>query len=201
MKTSTGVVKAIFSGVLALSMASVYAADNYDGTSTYNNSTRAAGAGSSGGQSMSGIHGGQTGPYVGIGVGSARNSVVKDSDTAVKGFLGYDFNKNFGIEAAYADLGKATAGADHISRKATYADGVIRMPLSYGIGIFAKGGVHYTRSSSNLYGSDTNTDATYGAGLSYDFSRNLGARAEWERFEQDRGRDDMVSASLVFKFM
>lgn len=190
MKLFNRTASLVLGSVLALSAAAAYA-DDY-GTN--------ANAGASS-DTRSGAKGGQSGPYIGIGAGSARNSVVHDRSTAAKAFVGYDFNKNFGVEGGYVDLGIVDNGSEHIGRRSPYVDGVIRMPFSYGVNLFAKGGVHYSNTSSTIYGRDHDTDATYGAGLSYDFAPNVGTRVEWERFEQKRGRDDLVSASLVFKFM
>jgi OOP family OmpA-OmpF porin len=57
--------------------------------------------------------------------------------------------------------------------------------------------------------SDSNTDLTFGVGARYDFTRNLGVRLEWQRY-QDVGGDfagvtlesdiDVISVAVIWKF-
>jgi opacity protein-like surface antigen len=49
---------------------------------------------------------------------------------------------------------------------------------------------------------DSETGITFGLGLRYDFTRNLGVRAEWQRY-QEVGDDldvDVMSVGVIWKF-
>src|SRR3954471_8968815 len=62
------------------------------------------------------VTGPESGWLVGGSIGQSKNNLscpagssCDDSDTAFRVFGGYNFNKNFGAELGYADLGKFTA--------------------------------------------------------------------------------------------
>jgi opacity protein-like surface antigen len=44
------------------------------------------------------------------------------------------------------------------------------------------------------------TDISFGIGLGYDFTRNLGLRAEWEFFNTDQGDASLLSVGILFRF-
>ena len=158
---------------------------------------------------------GNTETYIGAGWGQSTNKDVPDSwddkDTAWKAFIGWDSDKIFGIEAGYVDFGKWTgpAGAGEIKANGWNIDGRLGIPFMESRGsVFVKGGAFMSDVSVNVAGlsnSKTNWDYTYGVGAEFDFTKNFGARAEWERFKlkndliQDENAD-IMSASLVWKF-
>jgi OOP family OmpA-OmpF porin len=140
-----------------------------------------------------------------------------DTDTAFRIFGGYQFNKHFGVELGYADLGSATiSGAGitaSVEAKAWDLVAVGRLPISEQFSVFGKLGMYRADSdlSSNtpLIGSasDTNTDITYGIGLQYDFNKNFGLRAEWQQYKKvgsdSTGGDgdvDVMSIGVVYRF-
>ena len=145
-----------------------------------------------------------SGLYLGIGAGVAENRDIDDTDTAVKAIAGYNFNETFGIEGQYVDFGE-TAGPGFRSQADTVAvEGVVNLPFTPRFGVFGKGGVHYASLDTTVLGvsrTDNETDATYGAGVKFDFTDYLGVRGEWERFEIEDADTDVLSASLMFKFM
>lgn len=145
-----------------------------------------------------------SGMYLGIGGGVAENREIDDSDTAVKAIAGFDFNETFGVEGQYVTFGE-TVGPGFRSEADTVAiEGVVNLPFTPRFGVFGKGGVHYATLESTVLGvnrSDNETDATYGAGVKFDFTDYLGVRGEWERFEIENADTDVVSASLMFRFM
>lgn len=144
------------------------------------------------------------GLYLGVGAGVAENRDLDDTDTAVKAIAGFNFNETFGIEGQYVDFGE-TVGPGFRSQADTVAlEGVVNLPFTPRFGVFGKGGVHYASLDSTVLGinrSDNQTDATYGAGVKFDFTDYLGVRGEWERFEIDNADTDVLSASLMFRFM
>ncbi|MNC93178.1 hypothetical protein D3C83_97480 [compost metagenome] len=67
-------------------------------------------------------------------------------------------------------------------------------------------GLAQTETSVGGFGSDHNTDPTYGLGLRYDFTRQFGVRGEWERFRlggnpvTGKSDTDLYSINAVFRF-
>jgi len=172
--------------------------------------------------------------YAGAAVGQSRvkdacegvTIACDDKDTAWKVFGGYQFNKNFGAEVGYVDLGKATANGV-ITGVAVSADakvkgfevlGVGTLPIANNFSAYGKLGffrwdldVSATGAisgfSATVSASETGTDFTFGLGLKYDFAKNIGARLEWQRYndigkESTTGKSDadLLSLGIVFKF-
>lgn len=145
-----------------------------------------------------------SGLYLGVGGGVAENRDIDDSDTAVKAIAGFNFNETFGIEGQYVDFGEAVGPGFRSQADTVAVEGVVNLPFTPRFGVFGKGGVHYASLETTVLGvsrTDNETDATYGAGVKFDFTDYLGVRGEWERFEIDNADTDVVSASLMFKFM
>jgi len=140
---------------------------------------------------------------------------VDGSDTGFKIFGGYQFNQNFGVELAWVDLGKAsysgtfsgipvTGGSVKTSGLNLSAVGTL--PLGSGFALFGKVGFLAWESKANdvtggapFSGKADGTDLSLGIGASYDFTKNFGIRAEWERFKAV-GDIDLLSVGVVYKF-
>lgn len=120
-----------------------------------------------------------------------------DKDTAWKIFGGYQINKYFGAELGYVDFGKATAtgtfggvpASADIKVKAWEILGVGTFPITGGLSAYGKAGfARWDIDSSATFGgaagsfSDNGTDFTFGLGVKYDFTPNLAARAEFQRY-------------------
>ena len=85
------------------------------------------------------------------------------------------------------------------------------LPLADRFSVYGKFGFYRADSEVNFNlvvlgsgsASETNTDITFGVGLRYDFTRNLGLRAEWQRYGDvgDGATDvDVMSVGLIWKF-
>lgn len=161
------------------------------------------------------------GSYLGVNVGSAKQKVSVNGnsgsarDTAAKVYGGYNFDKNFGVEAGYADFGnaqKTLADGTSFNAKshAFYFAGTATAPINDQFAVFAKLGVTANRSklSSSSGGNTTknNTDAMIGVGASYAINNQLSAVAEYENFgkvAKGNGGDikaEMYSVGLRYKF-
>jgi len=164
----------------------------------------------------------ESGWYAGVGLGQASHDVdcagttsCDDNDTAWKIFGGYQFNKYLGVEVGYTDLGKASL-SDAISTTAFEVKGfevlaVGTYPINQQFEIFGKAGFFRwdLDVKDNVFGSisESGTDFTFGIGAKYNFSKNLGLRLEWQRYN-DIGNDsttgtsdsDFIGLGLVFKF-
>ena len=164
--------------------------------------------------------------YAGIGVGQSRADIdctgtltCDRTDTAWKLYGGYLFHPNFGAQAEVYRQGRAKFSAS--LGDGTTATGEFKgegMGL-YGLAlardgiwsVFGKAGVLTSRITGaariqDLSASrrETHTHFGWGAGVGVDWTKNLGARLEYERL---RGRllgdsvdVDQVTAGLVARF-
>jgi OOP family OmpA-OmpF porin len=164
-----------------------------------------------------------TGLYLGGAVGGSKfhdacdgapaGVSCDDTDTAWKGFVGYQFTRYIGAELGWVDFGKATASAGGFSAKADARGlelvAVASYPFTQQFAVYGKlGGI---RSRVSITGpgvgvTDNSTDFTYGAGLRYNFVRNFAARLEWQRYQNvgssTTGSDDidLFSIGLLYGF-
>ena len=154
--------------------------------------------------------------YVGLGVGQAHASVPslnatvdgipvtaslsKDNDTSYKIYGGYQFTKNWGVEAGYNDLGNSynvdftiggLPGNGSVKVQNWYIAGTGTLPLTDQFSIFGKLGAVANHSSlGNVCvsgvcvpgGSDNHTDLLLGAGVQFAFTRNWAAVLEYEDY-------------------
>ena len=120
-----------------------------------------------------------------------------DKDTAWKASAGYQFHRNLAVEIGYVDFGKysvtgavgATPVVASVKLKAFEFLAVGILPLTTQLSAYAKvGGYRWDADVSGLsgvnpVGGTTNgTDFTAGAGVKYDFTRNLAVRLEYQRY-------------------
>ena len=173
--------------------------------------------------------------YMGIGLGQSKakdwcgdlasdgfTGSCDDTATGKKIFLGYQYNKNFAIEGAYVDLGKAKASetvlgvpvSAYAKAKTWQLVAVGTLPLANNFSLFGKAGLHnwdldVGASALGLSDkvSDKGTDFTFGFGAGYEITKNLGLRLEWERFrhvgEEDttgKSNVDLLSVGLRYRF-
>ena len=148
-----------------------------------------------------------------------------ESDTAYKLFGGYQFNRYFGLEAGYFNLGKFGFTATttppgtlngSIKLQGLNLDLVGTLPLSERFAVIGRVGAQAARSRDSFSGTGAVTvgnpnpsarDTNYkvGAGLQYAFSPSFLVRGEAERYRVNdavgnHGDVDMVSIILVFQF-
>ena len=154
-----------------------------------------------------------SGFYVGAGVGQSKAKdwcalggfdSCDDKKTAWKIFGGYQFTPNFAVDAGYTKLGKFTAsfGPETEEAKVTAweASLLAGAPLVGGLSIFGRLGLYRAsvEDVDNLFGTfkHDNNDFTYGLGLGYDVTRNLGVRAEWQRYNKVGGGETALGAGV-----
>jgi len=169
---------------------------------------------------------GDTGWYAGITLGQ---SDVKDvdcagfscdkKDTAFRILGGYQINRNFAAELGYQDLGKVTLSAPGVSFniKANVWElvGIGAYPFANQFSGYGKLGAYHGESKASAavagFGSgslkETNTDLTFGLGVQYDVSRELGVRGEWQRYKNIGGDNvggksdvDVLSIGALWRF-
>ena len=149
-----------------------------------------------------------------------------DRDTAFKLFGGYQYSKNMAVEAGYFDLGEFGYTATTVPTGALTGQAKINgvsldlvgmHPLSEKFSVFGRIGLNYAQTEDSFTNTGTvpvpanpgpnknDLSYKYGAGLQYDFSETLGARAEVERYRIDdavgnKGDIDLLSVGLVYRF-
>lgn len=133
-----------------------------------------------------------------------------EKDTGWKILGGFQINKMWGVELGYANLGEASASAAGVDVKVEVTAwdlvGVGTLPLMDKLSAYGKLGLFRAESegTSNVGVSadDSETGFTFGLGLRYDFARNLGVRAEWQRYQEvDDDTDvDLLSVGIIWRF-
>ena len=177
----------------------------------------AAGAG---GKWYIGAGGGQTN-YRDVCAAASSSGLAGTCDDESNGwkiYAGYDMTKYFGIELAYADAGEAklvasspSAGTLTINSKLATAWAKLELPLGAHFSLLGKAGLNYFKADYERSGSfaamnsgDDGLEPSLGAGASFNFTKNLALRAEWERFNDAAGYGDgnieLLSASVLFRF-
>lgn len=125
---------------------------------------------------------------------------IENHDNAWKIFGGYHFSPNWGVELAYIHLGTASFSGpsgginarDTFSVRATNLVGVGTLPLKNNFSIFGKVGLYSSLSTyrcveycGGIADDDRGTTReSAGVGMQYDFTHNLGLRAEYEHFSR-----------------
>lgn len=119
---------------------------------------------------------------------------VKDGNWGIRPFIGYDFSPNWAAEFGwtYFDSNKVNVNLDGEKvgdyKVKTYAfDLVAKMtvPVSDGLGIYAKAGPGYLRNKADDHGVNEKVDninLVYGLGASYDITPNWKADVSWTRY-------------------
>ena len=175
-----------------------------------------------------------SGAYVGASIGQSRvkgfcddsgGFSCDDKDTAWKVFGGYQFNRHFGVEVGYTDLGEvgisgvlsgvSVRGDIGVTAFDLMAVGAI--PVMDRLSVYGKLGIYRAETERKITGTlgtvtvtdtdkETNTDLTFAFGAKFDITRNFGVRVEWQRYLDVGGGDigeddvDVLSVGLLFRF-
>lgn len=163
------------------------------------------------------------------GTGATATGISNSNNPASgKAFLGYQFNKYIAAEAGYFRLGKfsidattAPAGTVHGDLKNTNGwnfDVVGTAPIVPDrFLLLARLGVQSSKTSDLFVGtgaaaaipnpapSKNLVSYKYGVGAEFDFTKNVGVRAEWERYRVSDGISgkinvNMITGSLLYRF-
>ena len=162
--------------------------------------------------------------YVGVGIGQSKakdwcNGIgpgvsCDDSDTAWKLFAGYQFNRHFAAELGYGKLGKVTASLGTLREEAKATawelSALGAWPINEQFSVFGRLGLYRAtvKDETNFAGNieHTNNDLTYGFGAQFNVTRNVGLRAEWQRYADVGGGDidkshvDVIGVSALWRF-
>ncbi len=165
---------------------------------------------------LSALAGGESGFYIGGGVGNSSMKVdtalegdtykYNGNDAGYKVILGYNFGIipliDLGVEGSYVSFGKIEdAGA---STKASGFDGFGVGALTFGpFAVFGKVGMVKWDADTTVPGataSDSGTDPAYGIGARFQLL-SFSVRAEYEMFDVEGLKDlNMFSVSALYTF-
>jgi OOP family OmpA-OmpF porin len=141
-----------------------------------------------------------SGAYVGGSLGQSKfktdcpaGATCDTTDTAWRLFAGYQLHPIVAAELGYANLGSAkfSGGGDSATVDASAWDlsAVLSAPLVRQLALLARFGMFHSKletsgSAGIQTGDKTDTGFTFGIGLGFDVTRNLGLRAEWQRYSK-----------------
>ena len=147
----------------------------------------------------------QSDQFLDLGFDDASTS-FDDKDTMYRLHVGYRLHRNIAVEAAYVDLGKIAirstvvpAGFLDTSVRTRGADLSVLglLPLGERFVLFGRVGAFAARTKASYSSggsvqlldgrneqSKSSTHLVYGLGGMYDFTPNLGLRAEWSRYDK-----------------
>ena len=114
-----------------------------------------------------------------------------DSDIGFKFLGGYQFNRYVAAELGYGLL----YDKSDVEVKTLEAVAVGMFPIANQFSIIGKLGL----ANIDVNPGDDKTELTWGLGVQYDFSRNLGVRALWQRYETDEAID-FLAVGVTWKF-
>ena len=134
----------------------------------------------------------------GYGLTKLKDGDFDEDEAAKKVFAVVKFNEYIGVEAAYIDFDEAGNGTLDIDPKGKALDLIIELPITEGIGIYAKGGKLWWDADTNIdtedfvLSDDYDGDETFwGVGAKFRLAEHLDLRLEYERFNFEISRDEI----------
>jgi OOP family OmpA-OmpF porin len=134
-----------------------------------------------------------TGFYIGAEAGNTDVSGA-DDDIGFKLLGGYRFHPNIAAEVGYGML----YDKDDVEVTALEFVAVGMFPIGNQFSILGKLGLANVEVDTR-FGSEDKTELTWGFGAQFDFSRNLGVRAVWQRYETEEPVD-VLAIGVTWRF-
>lgn len=138
--------------------------------------------------------------YVGLDAGSTKFDDLDGREASFGAFVGYSFNENYAVEAAYRHLG--TWPISGVDLKATQAalSLVATLPLNQQFNIFGRLGYNHLKAEASYQGlsiSESSNGSFYGFGAGYNFATNIAARIEVQKPSKDSTN---LNVAVIYKF-
>ena len=140
--------------------------------------------------------------------GTQSGLTCDNSDTSYKIFGGYQFNKNFALEAAYIDISQVTAedGSSKLTVESTAFNlsAVGIAPISDAVDFFGKIGVMSWETKAEVSGllvssnEASGSDITFGLGFDFGLGEHFALRLEAERFNGVGDESTAGQSSITF---
>jgi hypothetical protein len=134
-----------------------------------------------------------TGFYIGAEAGNTDVSGA-DDDIGFKLLGGYRFHPNIAAEVGYGML----YDKDDVEVTALEFVAVGMFPIGNQFSILGKLGLANVEADTR-FGSEDKTELTWGLGVQFDVSRNLGVRALWQRYETEDAVD-FLAVGVTWRF-
>jgi hypothetical protein len=153
--------------------------------------------------------------YVGIGAATADNVTTDQYRVGGKLYGGYQFDRNWGLEAGYTyfddqDFSRSIgnrAVKGQVRGSSSYIAGKYTIPLSERVAAYGKLGVSYNerkyRDTVGLRYDDNDTGAYGAVGLQYKLNQNASVIGEYERYGKDKNlgaKADVYTVGLQYDF-
>ncbi|MCG6938257.1 MAG: outer membrane beta-barrel protein [Gammaproteobacteria bacterium] len=162
-------------------------------------------------------------PYIGLGIGAAFYKAdltglgggdLDDSNTGSKFYGGYAFNKYIAAEAGIYNFAEASVSSFQTTPGGPISSAAASMK---GVGAYAVGTYPVNRELSfmakvgllnwdadlrvdNTTATNDGTNAAFAIAVSFAFTREMLATAEWEYFDSDNPQLSLISAGFRFNF-
>jgi hypothetical protein len=155
--------------------------------------------------------------YVGLTFGQAHwrpgcfdtAARCDDTESALRGLAGWQFNKYLAAEVGYHNFSKVSAPGFFVKANAWEAVLVGSWPLFGSVSVYGKAGGYRGAAENNASPPQgtTNYNGTYGFGLAIDISKNITLRGEWQSYIQISGAQvsprsdlDVMSVGALWRF-
>jgi OOP family OmpA-OmpF porin len=135
--------------------------------------------------------------YGSLGATASRaNADIDRNSTGGTIALGANFNKNFAVEASYADFGKRKIGAADLDATALGLHLVAKVPVCSKAALYVKPGVTQTRVEvAGL--SEHKNRVSMGVGALYDVSNRVAVKTEFNHLRDFAGTGRIVNTLTV----
>jgi hypothetical protein len=137
---------------------------------------------------------------------------IDDSTALTKFYGGYQFNKYVALEGGYYNLAQLSVGSvdttagtvsGSVDMKAFGITGVATAPLTKSLRAYVRAGAavwdaEVTRN--NVTEGADGTDAMYGLGAAYSFTKTFSVTADWEAIDSPNPEFDIFSLGFKWDF-
>jgi opacity protein-like surface antigen len=142
------------------------------------------------------------GVYVSGNVGRSQYDIGdgfgKKRDVTAGGAVGYQFNPNIGVELGFNDYGKVKFDGIDAKARTTHASMVLSAPIANEFSIYGRLGATSTERKLVNIASDRKSEAIYGVGVGYNFTKQFAGTVEYQRLSDSDVSS--VGAGVKYRF-
>ena len=122
--------------------------------------------------------------------GCPSSAACSDTDRTVGVFAGYQFNRMFGAEVGFRNLGQISGSGATIKAIAWEAAVVASWPVTGGLSAYGRLGGYRGNAKGGgtlIPAKETNYSITYGLGAQLEITPNISLRGEWQAYPNIAG--------------